>query len=225
MKAIVLAAGKGTRMRHLTTQTPKPLLKVGGKTFLDHIFEALPKEVDEVIVVVGYQAQKIRAHLGARHKGKRVTYLVQKKLDGTARPVLAAAKHFPNKKERFFVIYGDEPVRKSEVRTCLKKEFAWLCIEVEKPEQSGIVTLSKTGRILNVVEKPKHPKSNLSVAGLMLVNGDIFGYKPVKHGSGEYYLTSLMNTFIKHHEVYAVWGRKFVSFSTPEDIKKFGKKL
>ena len=54
MKCVILAAGKGTRLRPLTEDTPKPLIKVSGKTLLDRIVESLPSAVDELIIVTGY---------------------------------------------------------------------------------------------------------------------------------------------------------------------------
>ena len=225
MKAVILAAGRGKRMGRLTNTKPKPLLRVGGKTFLDHIFDALPPVVESVVVVVGYKGNLIRAYLGKHYKGKKVFYVKQKNLSGTGHAVLLTKSHFKKPGEKLFIIYGDEPTRRRELEACLKHPFAWLCIEVQHPERSGIASLSKTGRIVKVVEKPKRPKSNLAAAGVMLVDTDIFRYKPKQHSTGEHYLTDMMDRFLKTHPVYAVRGRKHISFSTPEDIRKFGKKL
>ncbi|KKL92710.1 hypothetical protein LCGC14_1881940, partial [marine sediment metagenome] len=60
MKAIILAAGKGVRMRSLTERTPKPLLPVLGKSLLHHLVSQFPEELNELIIVVGYLEHKVR---------------------------------------------------------------------------------------------------------------------------------------------------------------------
>lgn len=218
-KAVILAAGRGKRMRSLTDETPKPLLSVGGRTFLDHIFDALTDAIREVIVVVGYQGDKIKNYLGDNYKGRAVRYVVQEKLDGTGRAVLLARPFFAEG-ERFLIFYADEIIGRADVEKCLEHEYSWLCWEVEKPEASGIITLSLEGLITEVVEKPRRPKSRMAGAGLMLVNADIFQYEPAEHETGEYYLTSMMNQFVKDHRVRAVIGSNRLSFSSPEDITR-----
>ena len=77
MQCVILAAGKGTRMRPLTEHTPKPLIKVCGKPILQHIVEALPAEIDELILVVGYLEEQIRTFCGAEFCGRKVKYVTQ----------------------------------------------------------------------------------------------------------------------------------------------------
>ncbi len=64
MQCVILAAGKGTRLRPLTDNTPKPLVPVAGKPLIDHTIDALPSAIDELILVVGYLGDQLRAHFG-----------------------------------------------------------------------------------------------------------------------------------------------------------------
>jgi NDP-sugar pyrophosphorylase family protein len=224
MKAVILAAGKGKRMGTLTEEKPKPLLLVGGKTFLERIISTLPPEIDEVIVVVGYKGEQIRAFLDEKFLGRKVSYVVNDNVEkGNAHSLLLTRGHF-KQKERFVLIYSDELPSSGEMTACLSHEFSWLTHIVDDPAQSGVVTLSSDGRILELEEKPLRPKSNIAAGGVMVVNADIFSYPPRQHRNGEYYLTFMMEEFIKHHNVQAVTGTKNLFFSTPGDIDRFNKK-
>jgi len=221
MKAVILAAGKGSRMGDLTKDVPKPLLKVGNKTLLGNILDTLPHEVNEIIIVIGHKGEKIIEQFGDNYLGKKIYYIKQDIIDGTAGAVLLTKEFFTQKKERFMIIYGDEYPTVNQVKECVSREFSWLCREMKDPTQSGVPTISEDRRIIDVIEKPKNPKSNFVVSGVMVVNTDIFNCKPEKHETGEYVLTDMMNNFIKDHSVYAVEGIKDVSFSYAEDIDNF----
>lgn len=223
MKAIILAAGRGRRMKSFTLKKPKPLLIVGGKTFLEHILDSLPSEVEKVIMVVGYKGDQIKKKFKDKYKSKKIQYVFQKTLDGTGPALLLAKPHF-KKNERFLIFYGDELVRKKEVKDCLSHKFSWLCRYADIPEKSGVATLSSRDQIIKVTEKPKRPASNLVIAGIMVVDSDLFEYKPTKHWTGEYYLTSMMDRFIKNHFVHAVAGIDNLYFTSPKDIENFNKK-
>lgn len=224
MKAVILAAGKGKRMRPLTDSAPKPLIKVGGVPIIEHIFRALPKSISEVFVVIGYKGGMIKKYLGGKFRGKKVSYIFQKNLGGTAEAVLLTKAYF-KKGERFLIIYGDELPTGAEVAKGLSYRFSWLCREASNAWQSGVPRIAKDGRILAVREKPLRSSSRVVVGGFMVVNSDIFTYRARAHRDKEFYLTYLLNQFVKDHKVYAVWGRKDLFFSTPEDIIRFNKKL
>lgn len=225
MKAIILAAGKGSRMGNLTNNIPKPLLKVGSASLLDNILNALPPYVDEIIIVIGYQGDKIREEYGNNYHNKKIYYVNQKTLDGTAHAVLLTQPYFSNSKERFLVISGDEAVTRKQIEECLAYPYSWLCREVSDPTQSGVPEISEDGYVTEVVEKPKNPTSNFVAGSVMVIDANIFNYKPTPHENGEYYFTSMMNQFIKDHRVRVVKGIKDIAFSYPEDISIFDEKI
>ncbi len=78
MQAVILAAGEGVRMRPLTLTKPKPLLEVLGKPLIRYATEGLPKEVTELIIVLGYRGEQIKAYCGTSFCGRTVTYVWQK---------------------------------------------------------------------------------------------------------------------------------------------------
>ena len=219
MKTVILAAGEGRRMYPLTRRIPKPLLRVGNKTILDYIFDALPSEVDSVIMVVGYLQKKIRQHLGHKYQGRNIRYVEQTVLDGTA-SALFLTKDFFSPHERFLLIYGDELPTVEEVKACVSFPVSWLCAPSAHPRQSGIASIGEDNLIREVIEKPANPSSNMSAAGIVVLNEDIFHYDLAQHENGHYYLADIMNQFIKTHPVRAVYGRERPNFVSPDELDR-----
>jgi bifunctional UDP-N-acetylglucosamine pyrophosphorylase/glucosamine-1-phosphate N-acetyltransferase len=218
MKAIILAAGEGKRMRPLTLTTPKPLLKINGQTILDNIFDSLPEAIDEVIVVVKYLAPKIKEYLGDFYKGRKIKY-VEGSERGNAIGFLACRSYF-KEGERFLVLYGDEIQSPEEIKKCLSYRAAWVCVPTDNPKSAGIADIAEDGRILEVVEKPENPKSNWSAAGTIVLDTKIFNYAPRPHASGESYLSSMVDQFLKDYPVYAVFGKKRPPLTSIEDVDR-----
>src|SRR5882672_10220747 len=107
MKAVILAAGKGTRMRELTNELPKPMLKVQGKPILEHILEGLiGAGIREVFIVTGFRADVIENYFGDGSRWHaRIEYGRQMVQDGTGKaPELA--KQFIGA-STFMLTYGD----------------------------------------------------------------------------------------------------------------------
>src|SRR3989344_5309327 len=117
MQAVILAAGRGTRMNHLTENTPKPMLNVGKMNLIEWKIDALPNEVDEVIVIVGYLGDQIKAHFGENFGDKKMIYTEQKELNGTG-GALFLAKDFI--KGKFLVMMGDDLYSKEYIEGMIK---------------------------------------------------------------------------------------------------------
>jgi bifunctional UDP-N-acetylglucosamine pyrophosphorylase/glucosamine-1-phosphate N-acetyltransferase len=77
MKAIILAAGEGTRLRPITYNTPKPLIKIYDKSILEHNIQAIYKYVEEITIIVNYKKELIEKHIGNNYKGTKISYHTQ----------------------------------------------------------------------------------------------------------------------------------------------------
>ncbi len=218
MQAVILAAGEGTRMRPLTESTPKPLLVVAGKPILNYIFEALSGEVDEVVLVVRYLGEQIRAHCGDSFYGRRIVY-AEGSPRGTAYSFLAAKPHLAP--GRFLFFYGDELPSARDVASCLAHPASILCWEALDPWNHGVAVLAEDGTIKEMVEKPKQPPSNLITGGVMVLNHAIFDADPLVRVGSEIYFTDMVNQFAQHNPLHAVVSeRKIGGISAPDDIAR-----
>ncbi|MBC7218590.1 MAG: NTP transferase domain-containing protein [Hadesarchaea archaeon] len=207
MKAVILAAGLGTRMRPLTFTKPKFLLPVAGKPALDHVVSLLRNAgVGSIAMVVGFGKDQIMERYGdGSGFGVRVEYLHQKELLGTANAVSLAEDFVGG--ERFLVMNGDTLVDQESLNNFIVryrqlgegKNFSCLMgiIEVEDPAQFGIV-FADGDKVVDIVEKPKRVKSRLANAGIYLFDPIIFDAirRTKKSKRGEYEITTSIKMMI-----------------------------
>ena len=205
-------------MLPLTENLPKPLLVVGDKTVLDRIFEGFPDEIDEAVIVVRYLKEKIKEHCGNTFHGRPVKY-VEGSEKGNAFSFLSA-KPYVKRGERVMVLYADEIPSSENMRKCLLYEFSWLCKETLRPKAAGVVKFRDDGTIEEIVEKSENPPSNIAAIGLMVLPGDVFYLEPIQNPNGEYYLSTMMNQFLKESKVHSVRTEGGCSLTKPEDIPK-----
>jgi NDP-sugar pyrophosphorylase family protein len=219
MKAIIMAAGVGSRMRPLTDTTPKPMLPILGRPLLEHIFGSLPDAIDEVILVVGYKREQIERHFGAKFGGKRVAYVVQEKATGTA-DALALCRSLLADGERFVILNADDIYGKESVERCLRHSRAILVGEVPDPRPFGVVEVGPDGVVKGLVEKPEHPKSNLIAPGVYVLDTHLFEFDPIPAPSGERYFTTQLAQMLKVYPVYAEQTGFWINCTKPEDLAK-----
>ncbi|MEK7647394.1 MAG: nucleotidyltransferase family protein [Patescibacteria group bacterium] len=223
MKAVILAAGEGIRMLPLTRDTPKPLLKVCGKTLIEHAIDALPPEVDELILVVGYLGDKIQDFLGNNFQGKKINYIRQKEKLGTAH-ALALCRSFLGE-DKFMMLYADDIHGKEGLCRLASRDLAISIKEVEDPRPFGVVTMDEAHKIIDIEEKPENPKSHMVSTGPMVLDGRIFEYEAEKSKSGEYYLTSAISKMIKDHAFFGEISSEWIPVGCPEDLVRAEKIL
>jgi NDP-sugar pyrophosphorylase family protein len=184
IKAFVLAAGLGTRLRPLTDKTPKPMLKVGDKPLLEHQLLWLKKNgVAEILMNLFYFPEQIKGYFGNGEKlGLNIRYIEEKELSGTAGPIAQAKDFFD---EPFFVIYGDNLTNRNldEMKKFHQQKNGKVTISLyyeEHPESKGIVETDKNDLILNFKEKPKTEEitTHWANAGIYVCEPEIVDYIP-----------------------------------------------
>ena len=224
MQAVILAAGLGTRMRPLTDTVPKPLLKVGSRTLLDYAFDALPDEVDEVIMVIGYLGEQIRTYLAQRYRGRRIRYVVQEKLEGTGK-ALGEAKSFL--KGKFLVLMADDIYAKEDIEKCLAHDNAILVMKSDLIGPGGRVLLDREGKLESVVEGKYNPVGALISTNVFVLGTSYFGYNPVKltDREGEWGLRQRVAKMAKDYPVAVVHATRWIKITAPKDLELARKTL
>lgn len=217
MQCIILAAGKGTRLRPLTEHTPKPLVTVLGKPLLDHIVEALPSAVDELIIVTGYLEEQIRNHCGEEFHGRRVKYVHQAEQKGTGH-ALWLCKDFI--KGRFLFMFADDLHGAKDIARAASYTRSMLTLTTHTPERFGIVVRHPDGTLAEMIEKPEHPPSNLASTGVMVLDEHIFEYDLKVEKNGEFYLTDIIAEYAKEYPIAIVEQDLWIPVGYPEDIEK-----
>ncbi len=173
MQAVILAAGRGTRMVELTGSVPKPMLDVSGKPLLEYKFEALPEEIDEVVLIIGYLGDVIRMHFGEGFAGKRIRYVEQADLDGTAGALWKARDVLH---DRFLVIMGDDIYAQEDMAACIAPGDVWRLLTQQMPEmhRAGDVRLDESGMISEIVEGDRGNEPGLASTNMFLLDTRLF---------------------------------------------------
>ncbi|MEI6504170.1 MAG: glucose-1-phosphate thymidylyltransferase, partial [Armatimonadota bacterium] len=205
VKAVVLCAGEGTRLRPLTFSKPKHLLPVAGRPLLGHVLAALADAgLREVALVVGHRPEAVQRYVGDGGQwGIQATYVTQEKPLGLGDAIMRAREFVG--KDRFVVYLGDNLLENGI--TEFVDEFrggdmqaALLLKEVADPRTLGVAVLDDQQRVLRLVEKPADPPSNLAILGVYAFDPIIFdaidSIEPSARGELE--LTDAIQYLVEH---------------------------
>ncbi|OGZ96004.1 MAG: hypothetical protein A2847_00045 [Candidatus Sungbacteria bacterium RIFCSPHIGHO2_01_FULL_50_25] len=206
-------------MQPLTFEVPKPLVKTRGKTLLEHTFDALPQEIDEVVLVVGYLGQKIVDFCGDNFKEKKIVYVWQDKKLGTGHALKLCEPHLRGT-GKFLFMFSDDLFDKESIQDMIQHDLAVHVKEHDEPWRFGVVSLARDGSVHSIIEKPAVPPTNLVLTGVKVLSDKIFDYEPDLHPvSGEYYDVTMIQKMIQDgHTIVPVRARFWFPIATPEDL-------
>ncbi len=178
MKGLILSGGKGTRLRPLTYTQAKQLVPVANKPVLFYGIEALKEAgIHEIGIVVGETREEIKQNVGDGSRwGIKVTYIEQEAPLGLAHAVKISRDFL---RDEPFVMYLGDNILKSGICSLVeefqrnKPNSLILLTKVPNPQMFGVAEL-KNGKVVNLVEKPKSPPSDLALVGVYMFDSHIF---------------------------------------------------
>lgn len=204
MQAVVLAAGEGTRLRPLTEDTPKGLVEVAGQPILTYAFESLVElGATELLVVVGYRKEDIIQYYGDEFRGVPITYAHQREQRGLAHALLTVEEHID---DDFMLMLGDNIFRANLATVVHRQQedradAAFLVEEVplEDASRYGVCDTNDYGEVIEVIEKPEEPPTNLVMTGFYTFSPAIFHAAHLVQPSdrGEYELSDAIDLLLQ----------------------------
>jgi bifunctional UDP-N-acetylglucosamine pyrophosphorylase/glucosamine-1-phosphate N-acetyltransferase len=193
MKAVIMAAGEGIRLRPLTSTRPKVMLQVAGKPILEHLLLEVKKAgINEAVIIVRYKKETIIDYFKEKDLGIKLTFVEQGKDNGTAAAILAAESEI---KDTFVALAGDTITTSENIKKVIDNHKGRITLGVKKvknPHLYGVVELS--GETVSLFEeKPAHPKTDLANLSIYCMEPTIFEeIKSIpKSDRGEYEIVSL----------------------------------
>jgi len=191
IKTVLMAGGKGSRIRPLTLSRPKPLIPVANRPMIEYIVEKIKKSnSNELIVTLSYLKNQIKALLQKDYPEMNITYSVEKKPLGTAGGVKQASKHI---NDTFFVLSGDVLVdvdlnKLLDFHNEKKALVTMVLTRVPDPSHFGIATLNNEDQIIKFLEKPSSQErfSNLANTGTYILEPEIFDYIDAENGEMDF---------------------------------------
>ncbi len=196
MKAVILAAGEGKRMRPLTFTRPKAMVHCAGKPLLWHVLhEAKKAGVDEALIVVKYAKEKILDYFGKKENslGIRIEFVEQGEWYGTAAALMAAKGKISG---NFLVLAGDIITESSAIRKVMEAHRGGIAMgarKVDNPKHYGVLQV-KDGIVSSIAEKPENPEGNLVNMAVYAMDDSVFAkLESIKPSiRGEYELTEVL---------------------------------
>ena len=216
MQAVLLAAGQGTRMRPLTDSLPKPMLPVADRPLLAHTADAaVDAGADELIVVVGYEADEVRDYFGENYRGVPVTFAVQESQDGTADAVRAAEEYLEGP---FAVLNGDNLYDPESIESLYSSGPALATFQVADPSNYGVISVEGEF-VSSIVEKPTDPPTDLANTGAYVFPAETREWLDVPESErGEYEITDVVARVIDEYDVTPVELDRWLDVGRPWEL-------
>lgn len=217
MKAVILAAGEGRRLRPFTETMPKVMLPVANKPIVEHVVDALAANgVTDIIIVVGYKKESIMHHFKSYTKAN-IQFVFQEKQLGTAHALLHAEDHI---NDSFLVLPGDNIISPSSISKLVqnKNDYALIIKTFDRPSKYGMVSISKN-ILQNIVEKPKTDETSLISTGIYKFPKSVFQDIRTVTNKGEYKLTAtIQNLLKKETQINAIQANEWLDVVHPWDL-------
>jgi glucose-1-phosphate thymidylyltransferase len=209
VKAIIPAAGIGTRLRPHTYTLPKALLYVAGKPIIAHILDDIvPLNPSRFVLIVGYKGELIQEFVKSHYPDLPVEFVFQEERRGIGHAV-DLTRHVANGDEPLLIVLGDTIIKTDLKKVVSQKTNVLGVKEVDDPRRFGVCEV-KGNRITRLVEKPADPPSNLALVGLYYMQEGAPLFDAIRHNiekdittNNEYQITDALQLMIQRGAEFA----------------------
>jgi NDP-sugar pyrophosphorylase family protein len=233
MIAVILAAGRGTRMGALTENCPKPMLLVHGKNLIERKLEVLPKEVTTVIIIVGYLKEMIMEYFGDSWKGIAIEYVEQKTLSGTGGAIDLLKERLKDE-ERFMILMGDDLYSREDLEEIISNPYSILVSDQgEEGRKRGWQVFFDENKMLTKIHQEVEVETSPYInAAAYSIGKEYFSEELYMMTNGEYSLPHTLIKFIERKkregspiQLRVVVARSWIQITSPESIVEAEKML
>ena len=220
MDAIIMAGGKGTRMRPLTNNTPKPLLKIQERPILEWTLQTLRPAVDRVLIVVKYLQEQIADYMGQQTIFEQYALVEQLPEPlGTGHAVQCCRPQLQS--DTFLVVNGDDFYSTRAIQALAQVPLGIMCIQREDQAKWGVAVTNAQGHVVKIHEKPEegtYPTPVNASIGAYKLSQRIFEHELPLSPRGEYELTDYVTWLAAREPVHIVQSDFWMPVGYPQDI-------
>ena len=232
MKAVILAAGRGSRVNEISESINKCMIEVGDKPSIQYSFDnAVQIDVSEIIVIIGYQAEGIINYYGNSYNGKKIKYVIQETQRGLVHAIECAKAAIDG--DDFILMLGDEisiDSRHKDMMAEFKKGNVFALCGVLNVKDTNYIKRTYTvfhgedNRIFRLIEKPRNPTSNIMGTGNCVFKNEILDYidiTPIHYQRKEKELPDLIQCAIDEGKLVKMFHlcSHYVNLNSMEDVK------
>lgn len=233
MKAVILAGGRGKRLKETTNSSNKCMLEIDSKPVLEYNLDrALEMDVDEIVMVVGYRAEDIINRYGTSRNGVKIHYVIQWEQRGLVHAIECSKDAIGN--DDFFLLLGDEVLINSRHKEMLREfvdnelfTVCGVCVQKEKSKigRTYAVLTNDEDRVFRLIEKPKNPLNDLQGTGHCIFKNEILRYierTPIHPERGEKELPDLIQCAVDDGQLVKVFHLcdAYTNVNSKEDLEE-----
>jgi bifunctional UDP-N-acetylglucosamine pyrophosphorylase/glucosamine-1-phosphate N-acetyltransferase len=217
MQAVILAAGRGLRLRPLTETTPKALVDVAGTPLIFRILDALPDAVTEIFIVVGHLKERVMEAVGPSYRDRKIDYVIQDPLDGTgsALHLLKDCLH-----GKFLVVNGDDLYDRGDLERLVAHHLGLLVQPTLDSVESSALQ-DENGRFEGLEKNAPSDETKLRVCGAYVLDERFFRYPLAEvsvHGKTEWSLPHTLVEMALDNDMHVEDATRWMPVGTQSEL-------
>ena len=232
VKGLLVAGGSGTRLSPFTNYTHKTLLPLYDRPVIDFAMKTMRQAgITEITIIANSHIGQIAKHLGSGEEGEKIHYVMEDKPEGVANALMLARPYIEG--SRMMLYFSDNITSwnfKDDVASFMESEdepgAVFLAREVDNPRSFGVCELDERGEIVDIVEKPENPKSNLAIGGIYLFDSRFWKYldSETKSSDGDFSISKITRLYVRQGNavIRNIGKGTWVDCGTPETLISAG---